>query len=149
MLLAIAVLGGCFPPGMHRVPPRRGPVRVEVAPRSGARSVGVLLRLDDDSVAWRPDRPDTARRRALRLAQVARVRIAEPMTGRDAFVRGAVRVGLVGATLGGVLLAIRRDAVGGAVGLTLGGAWLGGVFAAQRVESSDPPLRWRVVHLTR
>jgi hypothetical protein len=145
LLLALAAVG-CLPPAP---PTPTGPPATESVVRVHARgagaSTGRLVQLAPDSVRWRPDGAGGAVR-ALPLGAVARIEVREPLSQRDALKRGLVRGGLAGAALGGVLLAVRRDAVGGAVALTLGSAWVVGVISGQQVESPQPPTRWRTVH---
>jgi hypothetical protein len=147
ILTVAALLTGCLPPERPLSPSQASrpvQVRVQEAP-GGAVSAGTLVRLTADSVAWSGSGSDVVVR-ARALDDVARVEVAEPLSQREAFRRGAIKGGIVGAVLGGVLLAVKQDQVAGAVGLAAAGWWLGGVFAGQGVESSQPPVRWRVVH---
>lgn len=143
----VAALTGCLPPE-RPLPPSvaNRPVQVRVEEGAGGTiSSGTLVRLTADSIAW-TDTSNASLLRTRALGDVARVEVAEPLSQREAFKHGAVRGGLVGALLGGVLLAVKQDQVAGAIGLAAAGWWLGGVFAGQGAESSQPPVRWRVVH---
>ena len=145
-LLAIS----CLPPE-RPLPPEVAnapkPVRVWERDTRAARS-GVLVRLTGDSVAWR-QAALTGTTQGLPLSAVTRVEVAERVSVRSAMKRGALKGALVGGALGAGLLAINPKAAGGAVGLSLGSAWLGMVLAGQQTESTDPPMRWRVVYPSR
>lgn len=144
--LAATLLAGCLPPE-RPLPDRVASLPVQVRVREAATGPelgGTLVRLTADSVSWSAAGDPAIRTRA--LVDVARVEVAEPLTQREAFRRGAIKGGLVGALLGGVLVAVKPDQAAGAVGLAAAGWWLGGVFAGQATDSPQPPVRWRVVH---
>lgn len=146
LIPGLAFLTACLPPE-RPVSARVAslPVKVRVHDAGSGMQSGTLVGLTADSVTWTTTGDSTALR-ARALADVARVEVAEPLTQREAFRRGAIKGGIVGALLGGVLLAVKQDQIGAAIGLAAAGWWLGGVFAGQGAESSQPPVQWRVVH---
>lgn len=152
---ALAVLlAGCLPPESPVPAAFTQPdVVVRVHERGAtAATVGTLLRLTADSVSWRPAAVAVAvagagaEVRSVPLQAVERVEVRAPRSQRAALRRGLVRGAVVGAGLGGALLAVRPGEAGGAIALTLGSAWVTGVIAGQQAQVSRTPNTWRTVH---